>query len=194
MSRGDYDDRDRDDRFDDRDRGRGGDDSRGGFLEIARKKVSTPGLMLILAGLLSLVIEGGLLALASTNPNAFVDWYQKTLIDSQQDPKVKADIQQQFDQQKAGMRLDSPLNFGSYGLGAVLAVLTILGGVKMRGLSGYGLAMTGSIAAIIPISGCCCATMPVGIWALIVLMNADVKRAFGKGPPEVRDEFDDRGR
>lgn len=189
MSRGDYDDRDRDDRFDD-DRG----DRRGGSLEAAKKKVGAPGMLLIIVGLLSLLIEGGLLALASTNPNAFADWYQKTLIDSQQDPKVKADIQQQFDQQKAGMRLDSPFNFGSYALGAVLAVLTILGGVKMRGLSGYGLAMTGSVAAIIPISGCCCVTMPVGIWALIVLVNADVKRAFGKGPVEPRDDFDDRGR
>lgn len=188
MSRGDYDDRN--DRWDDRDDDR---PRRGGTTD-ARKKVSTPGMLLIVFGGLALLIEIGLLALAFTNPNVMIDWYQKTLIDSQKDPNVKQQIQQDFDQQKEGMRLDNPFNIGSYVAGIVLNLLAVVGGVKMRSLSGYGLSMTGAIAAIIPISGCCCLTMPIGIWALVVLLNADVKRAFGRGTPVPRDDFDDRRR
>jgi len=49
----------------------------------------------------------------------------------------------------------------------------------MRALEGYGLAMTAAIIGIIPLcpNECCCAT-PFGIWAVIVLANSDVKRAF----------------
>ena len=62
----------------------------------------------------------------------------------------------------------------------------------MRSLSGYGLALTGSIAAIIPISGCCCLTMPVGIWALVVLLNPVVKAGFGLRRARRDDDYDRR--
>ena len=58
-----------------------------------------------------------------------------------------------------------------------------LGGMKMRALQSYGLAVTGSIMAIIPCctNQCLCLYMPFGIWALVVLMNQDVKAAFSRG-------------
>lgn len=57
--------------------------------------------------------------------------------------------------------------------------LIVFGGLKMKGLQSYGLAMTASILAMIPcISPCCLAGLPIGIWSLVVLMNADVKAAF----------------
>jgi len=60
----------------------------------------------------------------------------------------------------------------------ILGPLAILGGLAMKRLRGYGLAVLGAIAAIIPLGGCCVLSTPFGIWALIVLMNADVKEAF----------------
>lgn len=60
-----------------------------------------------------------------------------------------------------------------------LSVVVFLGGLKMRQLQSWGLAMGGSIVAIIPcIGSCCCIGIPVGIWALVVLNKPEVKNAF----------------
>ena len=49
---------------------------------------------------------------------------------------------------------------------------------KMTRLQGWGLALAGSILAMIPCGSCCCFTLPFGIWALVVLVNKDVKAGF----------------
>jgi hypothetical protein len=90
------------------------------------------------------------------------------------------------------MRLDKPLTFAQLAVAGVLNVLTLLGGVKMRRLSGYALCITGAIAAIVPLSGCCVLTTPVGIWALVVLLNPIVKHGFGVGRTKPVDDYDRR--
>jgi hypothetical protein len=61
----------------------------------------------------------------------------------------------------------------------VIPGLMVVGGMKMRALRGYGLAMTGAIVAWIPCtSPCCVLSIPIGIWAFVLLLDADVKRAF----------------
>lgn len=60
-----------------------------------------------------------------------------------------------------------------------LAVLILIGALKMKKLEGYGLAMTASIVAMIPcISPCCLLGLPIGIWSLVVLSKPEVKSAF----------------
>lgn len=74
----------------------------------------------------------------------------------------------------------------SGGLGVLATVvalaiggLIIYGAMKMMSLENYGLAMAASIVAMVPcLSPCCCLGLPVGIWALVVLSNAEVKAAF----------------
>jgi hypothetical protein len=57
--------------------------------------------------------------------------------------------------------------------------LVIFGAIKMKKLEGYGLAMAASVIAAIPCtSPCCFLGLPLGIWAIVVLMNQDVKNAF----------------
>jgi hypothetical protein len=71
------------------------------------------------------------------------------------------------------------LALGAFGI--LAAAITILGGVRMISLKSYALAVTGSVLAVIPClsaMGCCCIGEGVGIWSLVVLMNADVKAAF----------------
>jgi hypothetical protein len=68
-------------------------------------------------------------------------------------------------------------------IGAVLAFaiggLIIYGAIKMMNLQSYGLAMAAAIVAMVPcLSPCCCLGIPVGIWAIVVLNNAEVKAAF----------------
>lgn len=59
-----------------------------------------------------------------------------------------------------------------------LASLVILGGTRMLRLRSRGLAITSSILVMLPCTCCCVIGLPVGIWALIVLIDKDVKAAF----------------
>jgi hypothetical protein len=62
--------------------------------------------------------------------------------------------------------------------------LTIVAGLQMRQLRSWGLSLAGSIAAMLPCSICCILGLPLGVWALLVLVDDEVKRAFnGGGPP-----------
>ncbi len=83
-----------------------------------------------------------------------------------------------------GMEWLAPLMSGTFTI--VLGVFTLVGAalifycaMKMKDLQGYGLAMTAAILSLIPCFSICCIGIPFGIWALVVLLNDDVKKAFG---------------
>lgn len=64
-------------------------------------------------------------------------------------------------------------------IGLAIAVVIFMGAGKMKNLQSYGFAMAATILAMIPcISPCCLIGLPVGIWALVVLMKPEVKGAF----------------
>ena len=68
-------------------------------------------------------------------------------------------------------------------LNVCAALLILLGALRMMKQQSYGLAVAASILAMVPCVGtsiCCCVIgLPIGLWALIVLMQSDVKAAFG---------------
>lgn len=83
-----------------------------------------------------------------------------------------------------GMEWLAPLMSGTFTL--VMGVFTLIGAaaiffgaMKMKDLQSYGLAMTAAILSLIPCFSICCIGIPFGIWALVVLLNQDVKAAFG---------------
>jgi len=59
-----------------------------------------------------------------------------------------------------------------------LYALMIYGAYQMKTLKSYPLAMIGSILAMLPCSCCCIIGLPIGIWAIVVLMKPGVKMAF----------------
>lgn len=62
---------------------------------------------------------------------------------------------------------------------AVLSVVILLGGIRMKKLQNYGLSVAASVVALIPcISPCCVIGLPIGIWALVVLNKPEVKSQF----------------
>jgi hypothetical protein len=64
-------------------------------------------------------------------------------------------------------------------IGIIMSLLIIAGGLNMKKLTNYPLALTASIIAMIPcISPCCLLGLPIGIWALVVLSKTEVKSAF----------------
>ena len=131
--------------------------------EYALGRVAGPAIVLIVTGALGVV--GNLLAL-------LLDVVQFGLIQGGRG-NIQADP-------AAAMAL------GSVGvvraiIALMAALLVIAGAVKMKNLQSYGLAMTAAITAMIPCVGpCCLLGLPFGIWALVVLNDANVKAAFGR--------------
>ena len=64
-------------------------------------------------------------------------------------------------------------------LSIAAAPLIIIGGVQMLSARRYSLAILAAILAMIPFTSVCCFLgIPIGVWALIVLRNPEVKTAF----------------
>jgi hypothetical protein len=64
-------------------------------------------------------------------------------------------------------------------VGLAMAGFIAYAAVKMQRLQSYNMALVASILAMIPcISPCCILGIPIGIWALVVLFENDVKSAF----------------
>jgi hypothetical protein len=82
----------------------------------------------------------------------------------------------------ADMKTQSMVSaFVGAGLGAVVGVLSLLAGIRMRVLRNYALAVTGSVLAALPCLSCmsCCGLGEgIGIWALVVLLDQEVRAAF----------------
>lgn len=78
------------------------------------------------------------------------------------------------------------VQFLSGGLGLVINVLSlvlnsfaIFGGMKMKALQSYAMSVASAVIVALPCVSCCCLIgTPIGIWALVVLLSADVKAAF----------------
>lgn len=58
---------------------------------------------------------------------------------------------------------------------AIPSVVAVCGAYCMLRLKSFGIAVTGVIASLVSICSC---SFPLGIWALVVLLSADVKQAF----------------
>ncbi len=57
-------------------------------------------------------------------------------------------------------------------------VVMIVGAVRMKRLETYGLAMTAAILAIVPVHPGFVLGLPIGIWALVILLRRDTREAF----------------
>jgi hypothetical protein len=63
--------------------------------------------------------------------------------------------------------------------GLAVTVVTGIGAQKMKNLENYPLAITAAALAALPCtSTCCIITIPIGIWALVLLIDPQVKNAF----------------
>jgi hypothetical protein len=67
------------------------------------------------------------------------------------------------------------------------APLIIIGGVQMLSARKYSLAILAAILAMIPLTSVCCLPgIGIGLWALIVLRNPEVKAAFQASQNPIR--------
>ncbi len=137
----------------------------GGGKQVAMDKVKGPAISLMVVAGLSFVLE---------ILNILANLLGVSLMGAQD--------MSQFEGMK-GMEWLAPLMsggfvviFGVIGLAAM--GLIFFGAMKMKALESYGLAMTAAILSMIPCFTVCCLGIPFGIWALVVLLNDEVKSAF----------------
>lgn len=103
------------------------------------------------------------------------------------------DVQQLVD---AGLKQEQAETIAKYAArgGPVLSIVGMLislfiawAGLQMTKLRSWMACVIANVMVMIPcFTSCCCVLgLPIGIWGLIVLFNADVKRAFvgGAHPP-----------
>jgi hypothetical protein len=187
MATDDFDD-DRDDRPIRR-RGPSGDAARG------REKARGPGTWLTVAAavmFLTWVANIGVIASGYDVSLAITELFAGMVpANDPQRPK----IDQQLEEMRTRDRTAETVQ--AAGLAAVnLAanVVVLLAGLRLKQTRSRGLVMAGSILAMIPCNSCCLIGLPIGIWAITTLGNADVKAAFAAAsrPQTFDDDLDDR--
>jgi hypothetical protein len=151
-----------------------------GELGAIKGRVQAPAIALIVVGILNLlgvgygVFNGAMVTFTPANR-----LHQQMLEMYQQFPQMQAELNKRSPDELKTQAMF--MNWIAVVLGLVITVLTIVGGIRMLALKNYALAVCGAISAAIPClscGGCCCFGEAIGIWALIVLLNAEVRAAF----------------
>lgn len=106
---------------------------------------------------------------------------------NQTDPADLEPLLAELPSEQADMILAFVENSSSFGvvfnlIGLLLAAVVFFAAWQMMQLKGHALAIGGSVVAMIPcLSPCCCLGLPIGIWALIILLKPEVKEGFDQG-------------
>lgn len=150
----------------------------GANFAVVKKRVFGPAIAMIIAGALG--VSGALFGAVQWGIRAAGIYPSQAEKDKQ-----LADLEEQlgntewWETVKWAMEFqDSPVNLLLNALSLAIGITIIVGGVKMKNLQSYGLSMTAAILTVVPIFTCCCYGMPIGIWAIVVLMSGDVKAVF----------------
>ncbi len=146
-------------------------------LEEVARQVSGPGMGLMIVGFLGLVpsvlivllaIGSVLTRLAHTGSPDFASLDAAAILAQASAPQPTADMPMWI--------ILVPLLITILQLPTSL--LMIIGGRKMRRLETYGLAVTAGICALLPTGPIWIISMPIGIWALIVLAGPEIRAGF----------------
>ena len=142
-------------------------------------KVIAPGVLMIVTALVNLVCAGSMALFG-----AGVGKMPREELEQQMEKQNPAQWKQLRDM---GWSADDLIRIyvqGGYGGGAVAAVcslITLLGGILLCARKGWGFAIFSSLVTALPCffnSPCCLLGTPIGVWALIVLLQSDVKAMF----------------
>jgi hypothetical protein len=137
-------------------------------------RTSPPGIFLIVVGILNVLAGlgcGGCAVFFMSVPDELIEQGFK-----QQPPENRKAMEEQG---IGPQQLRNIYVFGG-GIPGVLGVITgpliLIGGIQMCRVRGYAMGVFASVLALL--FGCCILGQAAGIWALVVLVNPDVKAAF----------------
>jgi hypothetical protein len=150
-------------------------------VRLVQARVQGPAIGLIIVGVINLLLAllAGFLGFQIAASPVDMNQLEKQ-VEMQQPENVRQ-------MRQMGLSVRDIINAELYGgcsegvLGVVTAILAIIAGVRMLALKSYGFAFFSSVLVAIPCiscSGCCGLGEGIGIWALVVLMNEEVKAAF----------------
>ena len=152
-----------------------------GNAERIKSQVRVPAIALIVSGILNLMFALYMMvnSVVTTVMPADKLKEQQTAIFDALPPAFRenADQKTAADMKTQAMLINWPLTV----MALLASVLPIAGGIRMLSLKSYALSMCGAICAAVPcmsIVACCGLGEIAGIWAIIVLLNPDVKSAF----------------
>lgn len=136
---------------------------------LARVKSSATGLLV--TGILNVLFS--IISIASL---AFMPKLVKELepqLSQLHDPHLQEMLQKSLQTSSGVLGLASNL------FGLLLSLLILWGALKMKSLRSYEFSMTAAILAMLPcFTPCCLIGLPLGLWALMVLMKPEVKSQF----------------
>jgi hypothetical protein len=144
-------------------------------------KVRGPATGLIVYGVISAIVAFGyasmsVLQIFGMNPIANNQQQQMQEMQGQMKAE-EAEMLQNI--MKISNTIGGPVGAVMHSIQLILGIFTVLSANKMKKFQGRTSAMVFSVLACIPCtSGCCILGLPIGIWSIIVLVNADVKAAF----------------
>jgi hypothetical protein len=134
----------------------------------AKERVKAPAIALLVVG--GLYVLGGL----GCCGNGIL-----TLNMMSGSPPTMKGVSKEFQESyETGAKMGAPVHIGSGIFALIASGVMIFGALQMMKLKSYGLAMTTAVLAMLPCNPCCIAGLPIGIWALIVLMKPEIKSAF----------------
>jgi hypothetical protein len=158
-------------------------DGAGEFGREARQNASLPGLLLIVVGVLNLLGGLGIISVGIYYLQMTAEQFAGMTRNALTDPFLKG---VEVDGMTSdGLKELSVRVYFIWGSAALVAGLGVFsGGMTMRSLNHYGLALTGAALAAVPCLspvGCCGLGQIVGTWALVVLLRPEVRSAFAGG-------------
>ena len=116
-------------------------------------------------------------ALSVAGLNPFVNSQRGQLEQMQQQNGSGAEFLESM--MKMSEIMQGPLGLVLNLIALTIAFVVIFGALRMKNLRSYGLALSSAILGMIPcISPCCLIGLPIGVWAIVVLMNPVVKQGF----------------
>ncbi|HEY1189062.1 MAG TPA: hypothetical protein VGE74_15515 [Gemmata sp.] len=149
----------------------------------AKNRVATLGVVLIVTAVLcGLSNFGGLVALRALTKEKAPAPPPKNM-----SPKEK-------DQFENGRSAAPLFDFLCVGAVSLVYLPVLLSGIALHSGSGRTLGLTAAVCAMLPCSPGFLIGLPVGIWALVVLSNEDVKQVLDHQQPEEEDDRDRRRR
>jgi predicted Zn finger-like uncharacterized protein len=128
--------------------------------ERAKGRVMLPAIFLMIAAILGILADGFQVVYAFTPA-----------------PPVDPKLPEFFREMQKGAHEPQAIVMGI--VGVVYCAIIIFACVQMMGLRMWGFALAGTIMSMINLcNGCCCLGLPFGVWALIILLDQEVKGAF----------------
>jgi hypothetical protein len=138
-------------------------------LDPAVAVLRVPALALLVTGILVLILAIRALIVVTLREEEFLEQMSEV-------QRLYASIGLHVPMDRDMWRLGSLI--GSCFIG-VVSVVTVFAAIQMLRLRMYWLAVTGSVVSMLNCAvPCCLLTLPLSIWALVLLLRADVRDAF----------------